>query len=167
MSYMIDHIFDNDYMKGKFDISGESEDRIRRERSKQRLTFKHPDGTYGEVFVLSADSRNKQTAGDSVMGFGCIVRGNKIATDKVELDIAKVVEGKMDVKIKSFNHDKGKIEWKEILEYQKNPIGDREILEFEVGDKKFQCTNDHPVFVVGKGYTRADEVKEGDVVRVD
>ena len=174
MSYMIDHIFDNDYMKGKFDIGGDSEDRIRRERSKQRLTFKHPDGTFGEVFVLSADSRNKQTAGDSVMGFGaqnvCVVGEYKISTDKGDVEISKIVNEKMDVKIKTYNHNSGKVEFKGIVEYQKTPVNtgiNTGILEFEVGDRKFQCTNDHPIYIEGKGYIRADEVKEGDVVKCD
>jgi len=168
MGYMIDHIFDNPYMKGKFEVSrDESEERIRRERSRTRLTFRQPDGALGEVYVLSADSRNKQTAGDSVMGFGCIQAGCKIMTNKGLLDIKDVVEKKLDVKILSYNHLKEKTEFEDILEYQKNPLVDRYMIEIDCGEKII-CTNDHPVFIKNKGYIRADEVVEGDVViRID
>lgn len=71
MGYIIDHTFDNEYTKSKLEISkDESLEHLRRERSKNRLVYKHSDGTYGEVFVISADNRNKQKAGDALMGFG-------------------------------------------------------------------------------------------------
>ncbi len=71
MGYIIKHIFENPYTRGKFRIDkGESEERIRRERSKVRLTFRVGD-RIGEMLTLSADSRRKnEDAGDSLMGFG-------------------------------------------------------------------------------------------------
>jgi len=163
MAYIIEHTFDNDYTKGKLEIGGEDIERIQRERSKNRLTFRHADGGLGEVMVLSADSRNSQAAGESLMGFGCIPAGYKISTDRGELVIEDVVKNKMDVKILSYNHLTEETEYKEILEYQENPVGDRYMLEIDCGEV-FRCTNDHPVFVEDKGYVRADEVKEGDTV---
>jgi len=164
MSYIIEHTFDNDYTKGKLEIGGEDIERLQRERSKNRLTFRHADGGLGEIMILSADSRNQQAAGESLMGFGCIPAGYKISTDKGEFLIEDVVKNKMDVKILSYNHLTEETEYKEILEYQENPVGDRHILEFDCGEK-FRCTNDHPVFVEDKGYIRADEVKEDDFIR--
>ena len=91
MGYIIDHIFDNAYTKNKFEIGKEeSEDRIKREKSKARLTFRHSNGMMGEVSVVSADSRNKQTAGDSVMGLGA---------PHVVLDEASLIDDDIEAKI--------------------------------------------------------------------
>lgn len=72
MSYVIKHIFENDYTKGKFQIGkDESLERIKRERSKERLTFKVGKDQIGEIFILSAEARRKgEDAGDILMGFG-------------------------------------------------------------------------------------------------
>lgn len=73
MGYLIKHIFDNEYTAARFKIGdGESADVIRRERSKNRLTFDCGDNKVGEVFILSAESRlkNGEDAGNAMMGFG-------------------------------------------------------------------------------------------------
>ena len=72
MSKIIKHIFENDYTRAKFHIdASESEERIRRERSKERLTFKVREGEFGEIFILSGEARIKtQDAGDILMGYG-------------------------------------------------------------------------------------------------
>jgi hypothetical protein len=100
MGYIIDHTFDNDYTKQKLEISkDESLEHLRRERSKNRLTFKHTDGTMGEVFILSADSRNKQKAGDSLMGFGApniILDEAALIDDDIEAKIFRMLGDKVD-----------------------------------------------------------------------
>lgn len=73
MSKIIKHIFENDYTLGKFQIGkDESLERIKRERSKERITFRVDDeGNLGEVFILSADARRKgEDAGDILIGHG-------------------------------------------------------------------------------------------------
>ena len=56
MSYLIKHIFDNDYTRQRFVIeSGESEENIRRHKNKERLNFRLENGTMGEVFITSAE----------------------------------------------------------------------------------------------------------------
>lgn len=71
MGDVIKHIFDNDYCRKKFEIKKEeSLERIRRERSKERLTFRNSDGI-GEIFILSAEATRKgEDAGNRLMGFG-------------------------------------------------------------------------------------------------
>lgn len=91
MNYIIQHSFDNEFFKNKLELTeGESLERLRRERSKTRLNYKHSNGRLGEVFVLSADSRNKQTAGDAVMGFGA---------PNVVLDEAALIDDDIEAKI--------------------------------------------------------------------
>lgn len=73
MGKMIKHIFENDYTLAKFVIGkDESIERIKRERSKDRVTFRVDEtGSVGEVLVLSADARRKgEDAGDILIGHG-------------------------------------------------------------------------------------------------
>ena len=100
MGYIIEHAFDNYYTKTKMQVDkGESMDRLRRERSKQRINFKHTDGTLGEVFILSGDSRNKQMAGDALMGFGApnvILDEAALIDDDIEAKIFRMLGDNMD-----------------------------------------------------------------------
>lgn len=73
MGFCIKHIFENEYTLDRFKIGeGESMDMIRRERSKNRLTFDAGNNQIGEIFILSAESRLKQSEdiGNALMGFG-------------------------------------------------------------------------------------------------
>lgn len=70
MGYLIDHTFDNEYTKQKFQIgTGESEERIRRERNKEHLTYRCKDGI-GEVYTLSAEGRRTKDIINALLGFG-------------------------------------------------------------------------------------------------
>ncbi len=73
MGKVIKHIFENNYTLSKFQISpDESLERIKREKSKDRITFKIDEaGNMGEVFILSADARRKgEDAGNILIGYG-------------------------------------------------------------------------------------------------
>jgi hypothetical protein len=92
MQKIITHIFDNDFVRDKVDLRGEeSLERLRRERSKDRITFRHSSGRVGEVAILSADSRNQQRAGDALMGHG---------EENVVLDESCLIENQLYSKIK-------------------------------------------------------------------
>ena len=70
---LIKHIFENDYTLAKFEIAAdESIEKIRRERSKDKLTFRVDDkGGVGTVIAMSADARRKsKDAGDILIGHG-------------------------------------------------------------------------------------------------
>jgi len=73
MGYVIKHLFENEYTVSRFKVAeGENIDMVRRERSKNRLTFDIGNNQIGEIFILSAESRLKQNedVGNSLMGFG-------------------------------------------------------------------------------------------------
>jgi len=92
MQKIITHIFDNDFVRDKVDLRGEeSLERLRRERSKDRITFRHSSGRVGEVAILSADARNQQRAGDALMGHG---------EENVVLDESCLIENQLYSKIK-------------------------------------------------------------------
>lgn len=139
---------------------GDNIDRLMQERSKDRLTYK----SGGEVRVFSVDSRNKQASGEALMGFGCIVEGNTVLTEKGEIEIKDLVENKIANRVWSYNHETGKPELKHIKCYQVNQRLNRDIYELEVGKKVIRMTNDHPVFIKNTGYIPVEKVKPGDVV---
>lgn len=100
MGYIIDHAFDNPYTSSKLELSpDESVEKLRRERSKNHLTFRHSNGRMGEVMVLSADSRNSQTSGQAVMGFGApnvILDEAALVNDDIESKIFRMLGGTKD-----------------------------------------------------------------------
>lgn len=71
MGYIIEHLFDHEYILSCFQTEpGENLDKIRRARTKSRIVFRLPDGKYSEVFVLSAQEKQKQNPIDALLGFG-------------------------------------------------------------------------------------------------
>lgn len=67
MRKVIEHIFDDGRILSQLDIDAKMPlDRLRRERSQKRITFKNG----GEVETFTADARNRQKVKESLMGFG-------------------------------------------------------------------------------------------------
>lgn len=92
MGKLIKHVFENDYTLGKLQLSeGESLERLKHERSKDRITFTVDDkGNVGEVIILSAETRKKgQDAGDILIGHG----GKNLIEDDAAL-IPDLIHGK-------------------------------------------------------------------------
>lgn len=101
MSSIIHHIFDNSLIQGRFDIGkDESIERIRRERSKNHLTFKTFSGGYGEALILSAGaSRTGEDAGNILMGFGApnlIKDESALIPDQVNSKAMRMLGGHKD-----------------------------------------------------------------------
>lgn len=99
MSYVIKHLFENEYTLSRFRIDeGESLDRLRRERSKNRLTFNVGGNQVSEIFILSAESRLKrdEDVGDALMGFGApnlVMDEAALIGDKAEAKAMRMVGG--------------------------------------------------------------------------
>ena len=97
--YLIKHIFDNEFTTSRFKIKeGESADAIRRERSKNRLTFDVGNNQVGEVFILSAESRltSGEDIGNSLMGFGApnvIMDEAALISDEADAKAMRMVGG--------------------------------------------------------------------------
>lgn len=100
MSYIIGHVFDNEYTMSLFEVEkGESMDRIRRERSKDRLTFKLPNGQIGEVFTLSSEGKRTKDLLDALMGFGApnvIIDESSLIDDVQYVGILRMLGGHKD-----------------------------------------------------------------------
>ena len=94
MSYVIKHIFENEYTLSKFKIGkDESLERIKRERSKEKLTFRimKEKDQIGEIFILSGEARRAtEDAGDILIGY----HSPNIVQDDSPL-IPNLIHGKM------------------------------------------------------------------------
>lgn len=94
MRYVIDHIFNNQIFVDQLDVNDPLE-RLRKEQSKTRITFKRG----GELFILSADSKNKAAAGEALMGFGApnlIIDESSLIDDDIYSKIKRMVGGSAD-----------------------------------------------------------------------
>ena len=92
----------------------------------------------------------------------CFPSGTMIMSDQGFLPIEQIVNNKIDCKILSYNDLNQNIEFKSIEEYEKS-LG-REILEIEFSDGTIlECTEEHPIFVEGKGYIAANKIQSGDI----
>lgn len=101
MSYIIGHTFDNEYTMSLFEVDkGESMDRIRRERSKERMTFKLPKGgMIGEVFTISSEGKRTKDLLDALMGFGApnvIIDESSLIDDIQYVGILRMLGGHPD-----------------------------------------------------------------------
>lgn len=99
MGYLIGHIFDNPSTAAKFEIEkGESIDRIRRERSKNHLTFKHDRGI-GEVMAISAEGKRTKDIINATLGFGSrnvIIDESPTLTEEHYAGILRMLGGHKD-----------------------------------------------------------------------
>lgn len=97
MNKLIDHIFDNEYTRSRLTLKNrDSVERLRHERSRNRITFNVGDGI-GEVFVLSGDaSRKGEDAGDILVGHGAaniIVDDAPLLSDTINAKMIRMLGG--------------------------------------------------------------------------
>jgi len=89
------HCFDNEIFRDQLNMDAKEKDRLKREVSKSRLTFKQG----GEIFVLSADNKNKAAAGESLLGFGAaniVVDESSLVDDDIYAKILRMLGGHKD-----------------------------------------------------------------------
>lgn len=100
MGNIISHTFDNEYTMSMFEVDkGESIDKIRRERSKERMTFRHPNKMLGEVFTLSSEGKRTNDLLDALMGFGApnvVVDESSLIDDVQYAGIFRMLGGHKD-----------------------------------------------------------------------
>ncbi len=130
INYAIQHLFDNELFIAQLELDTSIE-RLKRERSKSRLTF--IEG--GEIFILSGDARNKARVGESLMGFGApnlIIDESSLIDDDIYAKAKRMVGGHKDNFILEIgnpfrrnhflrtwldpNYNKIKIDWKQAVD---------------------------------------------------
>lgn len=99
MSDVIKHCFENEYTMNRLRLEeGENMEMLRRERSKNRLTFNTGNNTVGEIFIVSAESKVKrqEDIGNSLMGFGApnlIEDESALLDDQIDAKAMRMVGG--------------------------------------------------------------------------
>jgi hypothetical protein len=83
--------------------------------------------------------------------------GNPNKINEYNLDIS---DPQKKIEVLTFNFDTGKLEYKPILRGHRRK---EECIEIECSDgRKITVTNDHPVYVINKGFTRGKDLSIGD-----
>jgi len=133
------------------DLDRSGYERIKKEASRNRMTFKNGC----EYRVISAHG-----GGFAAMGHGgdliCVPEDTLIDTTRGRLKIKDIVESDSDVEVLSYNHQKNVIEYKPILKTFKRKA--TRLLRLYSNEEYIECTENHPVFVLTKGYISAKKV---------
>lgn len=104
--------------------------------------------------------------GAGLAGFGadlCVSADTIVITENGPKRMEDVVYGP-DQYILSYNDKTMQPEMKPIIARGSRPA--QRMIEIKANGKTLRCTHDHPVWVEGKGYIQACEVKSGDRVQV-
>ena len=91
--------------------------------------------------------------------FFCFVAGTKVKTENGFKNIEDI---KIGEKVYSFNLDNNEIELKEVLELIHSSAKDT--YKLTIGGKIVEMTSKHQVYIVDKGWTRAYNIKIGDMM---
>ncbi len=91
--------------------------------------------------------------------FFCFVAGTKVKTENGFKNIEDI---KIGDKVYSFNLDNNEIELKEVLELIHSSAKDT--YKMTIGGKTVEMTSKHQVYIVDKGWTRAYNIKIGDMM---
>jgi len=95
MNYIIEHLFDNEFILSKLQTGeGESLEKLRRERSKRRITLKvFGKNDYSEIYILSAYSTQEDPL-KGLLGFGAsniVLDESALIDDKVYVGILRML----------------------------------------------------------------------------
>lgn len=130
------------------------------------LRFMRDQNSKGHMDNNHGGTRQSTSVGGTLLGLGgdilvCLPYSERILTSKGWLKIGDIVCKKLQVSIAGLAEDNS-IVWQQIEQYQTNPGSN--IVEIKWTDGTLRCTEDHPVFVEGRGYVRADSLKEGGII---
>lgn len=92
----------------------------------------------------------------------CLPSETQITTTEGQKSIGDIVESGWRGSVLSFNHDTLMPEWKPVAARMKSP--GKPLLVVKAGESTLRLTDNHPVFTLERGYVRADEIKDRDVI---
>jgi predicted phage terminase large subunit-like protein len=94
----------------------------------------------------------------------CLPHESRIATEDGYKKIGDIVRERYNGKVLSWNHNTENPAWKKIISTFESP--GKPLFKIGLEDGRFiRLTGNHPVFIVGRGYVRADKVRTGDKVK--
>jgi len=95
----------------------------------------------------------------------CFPAHVKVSTDCGEIAIGEIVENEMDVQVASWNSGLGRLEYKPITQHFK--IARRRRMARVIHSHGvLECTENHELFVEGKGYVEAKDIEAGSSLRI-
>jgi len=115
----------------------------------------------GERLITSTDGTTTGRGGDIIV---CLPPDVCVETDQGAVPIGELVGRRLECRVLSFNHGTQRPEFKKIEAYEENE--GRPLVEIDLGDRLLTCTEDHQIYVEGRGYIRAIDLAPGDVVTV-
>lgn len=136
---------------------------------------------WGDRFVLTGDQNQKQrfendktgyrlatSVGGSATGEGgsrliCLHGNSYIETEHGSMRIGDIVDNRAQVKVLAYDHGKHVPVLAGIARFEKSK--GRRSLKLVTAQSEIIATHDHPVFVIGKGYTQLSEVRPGDCLQ--
>lgn len=123
----------------------------------QNAKHRYENDHNGYRLTSSIDGIGTGDGGDIII---CFPAGTLIATEHGSMDIAAIVHERRDIRVWSMSRD-GKLELKPLLQYHTSKGGD--ILEIELNSGEvIRCTPNHPIWIDGRGWVRADECQTGE-----
>jgi len=93
----------------------------------------------------------------------CLPYNTHVETDAGLLPIGRIVEEKLPVRMLAFDHATGRPAYRPIEEYESNPGKPAVTIRFSDG-RELTATDEHPVYVRGRGYVPAADLRPGDEV---
>jgi len=145
--YLSELIVTDKSLLSKAQLFATGADRLGKEASKKRMTF--VTGAEYRVFSGEGDA-------DRLMGFGCVPSEAEIITNNGIKTAEQIWKNNNKPLIYSYNHKKNKCEFQRIKRRIKNPGRDLIKIYHEAGS--FIVTDNHPIYIKGKGYIQAKNV---------
>ena len=141
------------------EVSGLSKlERLRKEVSKRRITFRN--GSLIDCKSVDLDSK-----GFGVLGwaYDCLPAGTLILTDNGKVRIEDIVRNRLRCKVLSRSKS-GNLEFMSVTKYAIMNAPHQTTIATK--RNKIKCTMNHPIWVKGKGFVKASEIRAGDEVGV-
>ena len=121
----------------------------------------------GKEVVVRPDLKEYLGNVECVLNDECFPSGIKVNTEKGYIDISKIVNQKLPLKVWSFNTEKQIFELKNILSYFKKPSPEKLVKIMFSKHSVVRATLNHPFYILkdnGITKVKAEELKEGDLV---
>jgi predicted phage terminase large subunit-like protein len=104
--------------------------------------------------------------GGGITGFGadCVARGTMVETERGPIAIERLILLEDMPKVLSWDHKKNRACYRRILASRK--INGRKTVEITTeSGRKLRCTPDHKIFISGRGYVEAQNLRRGDSLK--
>lgn len=126
--------------------------------SDQNAKEKYETDKTGHRIASSVGGMGTGEGGDRIV---CFPHDTAVTTNLGYIKIGEIVDGRLPVKVLSFDHASNTRRWQTIEEYESAPGRDCVTIEMSNGES-FSCTEDHPVYALGRGYVCASKLRSGD-----